>query len=122
MSVLWDCYIHSGDKKTETYRSLGDYPSAEGKELGRRPILWFGNPVFPLLASSTFHVPIGPCSNNTAATPKSGSQSGNIPASMGTGFKTNMVASAGVLPAGSALGTLEVTEAGMYLCSYLRHK
>lgn len=41
---------------------------------------------------------------------------------MDNGFKANMVVSAGALPTGSALGTLEVTEAGMYRSFYLSHK
>lgn len=46
---------------------------------------------------SSFHVSTGPYSLNTAVTLKSGSQPRYIPARMGTGFKTNMVASAGIL-------------------------
>lgn len=47
---------------------------------------------------SSFHVSTGPYSLNTAVTLKSGSQPRYIPARMGTGFKTNMVASADILP------------------------
>lgn len=79
-------------------------------------------PYLSTLTNSSFHVSSGPCSLNTAVTPQSGRQPTHIPARMGTGFKTNEVASAGALPTGSALGALEVTEAGLSLCSYPRHK